>query len=100
MGNVSYVFGRSADARLRPYVAGGAGVIRVRLADVLDAFSAESTLAAGNAGGGVLASMSRRVAIFGDARYFRSTYGDRSAAVFDDAFVSFWRVSGGAWITF
>ena len=47
--------------RLRAYVAGGAGLVRVRLEDALDAFSSNTSLAAGNAGGGILVRLRPRI---------------------------------------
>jgi len=96
MGNVTWVLPRpGASARLRAYVSGGAGVIRVSLRDRLEAFASRSTLIAGNAGGGIAVRVTPRIHINGDARYFKSQFGDHDQGGFGEEFVSFARVSGG-----
>jgi len=96
MGNVTWLLPRPAsDARLRAYVSAGIGVVRVALDDALDAFSARSTLAAANAGGGVAVRMTPRTHITGEIRYFRSQFRDPDQAGFGEEFVSYTRISGG-----
>ena len=102
-GNVTTVVGNvtwqlptpNASSRLRVYVAGGAGIARVRLEDALDAFSSSTSLAIGNAGGGVLVRLRPRLDINADVRYFKSQYGDVDRAGFSEQFVSFTRLTGG-----
>ena len=96
MGNVTWQLPKPhASSRLRAYLAGGAGIVRVRLADALDAFSSGTTLAAANAGGGVLIRMRPRLDINADVRYFKSQYGDVGRAGFSEQFVAFTRLTGG-----
>ena len=85
---------------VRAYVAGGAGLIRAQLADALDAFSSTTTLAAGNAGGGVLIRWRPRLDVNADVRYFKSGYGGVDRAGFSERFVSFTRLSAGVMIHF
>jgi len=96
MGNVTWQLPRPHESsRLRAYVAGGAGIVRVRLEDSLDAFSSRTSLAAGNAGGGVLIRLRPRLDINADVRYFKTQFGDVDRAGFSEQFVSFTRVTGG-----
>ena len=101
MGNVTWQFPKpNASSRLRAYVAGGAGIVRIQLADALDAFSSGTTLAAANAGGGVLIRMRPRLDVNADVRYFKSQYGDVGRAGFSEQFVSFTRLTGGVVVRF
>ena len=101
MGNVTWQLPRpDASSRLRAYVTGGAGIVRVRLEDALDAFSSRSSLAAANAGGGVLVRLRPRLDISADVRYFKSQYGDAGRAGFSEQFVSFTRMTGGVVLRF
>lgn len=86
--------------RLRPYVSGGAGVVRVSLEDALGAFSSDSTLAAGNVGGGLMVQLRRRLRVNGEVRYVRSRFGDQNHAGFGEEFVAFTRVTLGAVLRF
>jgi hypothetical protein len=96
MGNVVWQLPRpNAASRLRAYAAGGVGVVRVRLADALDAFSSTTPLAAANAGGGVLVRLRPRLDISADVRYFKTQSQDAGRAGFSEQFVSFTRFTGG-----
>ena len=101
MGNVTWQLPVSADSsRVRAYVAGGAGVIRVNLEDVLNAYSSKTSLAAANVGGGVLFRLRPRFDINVDVRYFKSQYGDGGRGAFSEEFVSFTRLTGGLLLRF
>ena len=101
MGNVTWQLPRPhASSRLRTYVAGGAGIVRVRFEDALDAFSSNTSLAAGNAGGGVLVRLRPRLAINADVRYFKTQTGDVDRAGFSEQFVSFTRLTAGVALRF
>jgi len=82
---------------VRPYVAGGVGLLRSRL-DVDDLFDDVNTNDWGlSAGGGLIAMMSPRVGIRADARYFRRL-SDPSPDNDIDVTIgnfSFWRASAG-----
>jgi hypothetical protein len=82
-------------SRFRPYLTGGGGVVRVRLDDALGAFSSATSLAGGNAGGGVLIRVRPRLDFNADVRLFKTQYGDAGRAGFSEEFVSFTRVTGG-----
>jgi hypothetical protein len=87
-------------SRLRAYVSAGAGLIRVRLDDALDAFSSRASLGAGNAGGGILVRVRPRIDFNADVRYFKTQYGDVDRAGFSEQFVSFTRLTGGVVLRF
>jgi hypothetical protein len=101
MGNVTWQLPKpNESSRLRAYVAGGAGIVRVRLEDALDAFSSTTSLAAGNVGGGVLVRLRSRLDINADVRYFKTQFGDVGRAGFSEEFVSFTRLTGGVVLRF
>lgn len=101
MGNVTWQLPwPSASSRLRAYVAGGAGVVRVRLEDALDAFTSSTQLAAGNAGGGVLVRWRPGLDINADVRYFKTRFGEAGRGGFSETFVSFTRVTAGLVLRF
>ena len=101
MGNVIWQLPRPHDSsRLRAYVAGGAGVVRVRLEDALDAFSETTALAAANAGGGILVRVRPRLDLNVDVRYFKSQFDEAGNGGFSEQFVSFTRVTAGARLRF
>ena len=81
--------------RIRSYVSGGVGMARVDFNDALEAYTASSSLAAANIGGGVLLPLSRRTQIDLDGRYVRSRYGDPIASSFGEPYLAFWRFGGG-----
>lgn len=87
-------------SRLRAYVSGGAGIVHVRLEDALGAFSSKTSLAAGNAGAGVLIRWRPRLDINADVRYFKTQFGDVDRAGFSEQFVSFTRLTSGVVLRF
>ena len=97
--NASWRFGPAA-ARFRPFVAGGIGVARVTLDDVLDAFTSTSNLGAANAGAGVMVAASPRLRVVGDVRYIRSQYSDTGLSGLGEVHVSWWRASAGVLFRF
>jgi hypothetical protein len=101
VGNVTWQLPKPHESsRLRAYVAGGAGIVRIRLEDALDAFSSKTSLAVGNAGGGVLVRLRPRLDINADVRYFKTQFGDVDRAGFSEQFVSFTRLTGGVVLRF
>jgi outer membrane protein with beta-barrel domain len=101
MGNVTWQLPKPRESsRLRAYVAGGAGIVRIRLEDALDAFSSRTSLAAGNAGGGVFIRLRPGLDVNADVRYFKTQFGDVDKAGFSEQFVSFTRVTAGVVLRF
>lgn len=97
--NANRRFGRPA-SRFQPYLTAGIGTARVTLKDVLNAFSATSTLIAANIGGGTVVATGRKLRLIGDVRYIRSQYGDVGVASVGEEYVAFWRASGGVLLRF
>lgn len=101
MGNVTWQLPKPHESsRLRAYVSGGAGIVRIRLEDALAAFSSKTSLAAGNAGGGVLVRLRPRLDINADVRYFKTQFGDVGRAGFSEQFVSFTRLMAAVVLPF
>ena len=101
MGNLTWQLPKPHESsRLRAYVAGGAGIVRIRLEDALDAFSTRASLAAGNAGGGILVRLRPQLDVNADVRYFKTQFGDVDRAGFSEQFVSFTRLTGGVVLRF
>ena len=100
-GNVTWHLPKPHESsRLRAYVAGGVGIVRVHVEDALGAFSSTTSLGAGNAGGGVLVRWRPRLDLNADVRYFKTQFGDIDRAAFSEPFVSFTRITGGFLLRF
>ena len=80
---------------LRPYFVGGAGLMRVRIDDVLGALRVASTLPAIDVGGGATGFLTDRVGLSWDMRYFRSFSGkaEGHGLSFGAEQLSFWRAN-------
>jgi hypothetical protein len=101
MAQVDYtMWPRSPSDGIQLFLTGGAGVVRADIDDVFDAFTSSSTVPAGHAGAGVLLPLRSRMRLRGDVRYIRSTSEAGARAAFDEAYVSFWRVTSGVAIAF
>ena len=102
MGNliVGIPIGGTSGAGIRPFVTGGAGLMRTSIDTLFDDSSISSNDFAFNVGGGVMGYFSQHFGIRGDVRYFRS-FADSSD--FDNPFdfdldlggQDFWRASIG-----
>lgn len=104
MGNLvlGAPIGGQTGGGLRPYVAGGLGIIRSRIEDPGDLFDVTSNDWAFNVGGGLTAFVSDNFGLRGDVRYFRGLQDNEPD---DDLDVSlsdlrFWRWSIGATFRF
>jgi hypothetical protein len=77
---------------LRPYVVGGAGLMRVRIDHFFDTFNLTDTFPAMNVGGGATGFLSDRVGLSWDVRYFQTLGGseDRGFSIGKER-LSFWR---------
>lgn len=87
---------------VRPYAAGGLGLVRSRVGTVEDFFDGISQNDFGfNAGGGLIVLFNRHIGLRGDLRYFRSLQsidvGDLSLTLGD---LDYWRAYGGLVIGF
>lgn len=81
---------------LRPYVAGGAGLLHSQSEDLAGLFTFKSDLWGMNVGGGVLGFLSDGFGVRFDLRYFRNLSEERQpGVVFGSTKLSFWRASVG-----
>jgi opacity protein-like surface antigen len=94
--------GGQSGVGLRPYVAGGVGIIRSRISDPGDLFDVTSNDWGFNVGGGVTAFMSDNFGLRGDVRYFRGLRDNQPEGPLDFTMsdLSFWRASLGATFRF
>lgn len=92
MGNVMFV---GTTGGMRPYVTGGAGLIRSQLGDFGDLFDATESSLGVNVGGGLILG-SGRVSLRGDVRYFRNV-SESDDPLIDEALkdMRFWRGTVG-----
>ena len=89
---------RIAEFTLRPYFAGGAGLMHVRIDDFLGVFNVATTLPAMDVGGGVTGFLTKRLGVTWDVRYFRSVGGPdegRAGISLGPEQLSFWRANMG-----
>jgi opacity protein-like surface antigen len=90
-------------AGVRPYVSGGAGLLRSRVADVDDFFDTDSNSFGVNVGGGVMAFVRENFGIRGDIRYFRGLQDvnvNQSGASLNLGTFDFWRGTFGVTFRF
>lgn len=87
---------------LRPYVAGGVGIIRSQIRDPGDLFDVSSSDLGFNVGGGVTAFMGDTFGLRGDVRYFRGLRDNQPEGPFDFTMsdLSFWRGTLGVTLRF
>jgi hypothetical protein len=80
---------------LRPYIAGGGGLMRVRIDDTYALLPVTSNLGAFDAGGGVTGFLTDNFGVSWDVRYFRSIRGKegvRGVSIGAEQ-LSFWRAN-------
>lgn len=80
---------------LRPYIVGGAGVMRVNIDDVLGLLPVNKSLGTIDVGGGVTGFITNRVGLNWDLRYYRTLGGDIEGLSIGTEQVSFWRATMG-----
>jgi len=100
MGTLLVGYGR---ARVKPYAAIGAGLLRSRVAGADALFDDVSTNNFGfNVGAGATALLNEHIGLRGDVRYFRSLTDDDPDGNFDLAVgnFDFWRAYGGLTFSF
>jgi opacity protein-like surface antigen len=87
---------------VRPYVSGGAGLIRASVSDAEDFFDIDDNSFGVNIGGGVMGFVRENFGLRGDVRYFRSLQDDDDSDDIDLDFGSFdfWRATVGATFRF
>jgi hypothetical protein len=87
---------------LRPYLSGGFGLIRVRLEDRGDVFSADANLLGLSVGGGVIGFVTTRTGLRWELRYFRAVQGEVPSGGFASGLtrLTFWRGTMGVVIRY
>ena len=87
---------------VRPYVSGGAGLLRTSVSDVDDFFSVSNNNFGINAGAGLTVFFSDNVGLRGDIRYLRSLQDPEEDNEFDIDFggFDFWRATAGVTFRF
>jgi hypothetical protein len=82
---------------IRPYVSGGAGLLRSNLAEAGDGAVVEANKFAWNVGGGVTGFFTDHAGITGDVRYVRAMDKNEAPNVFGVQFdgFDFWRAAAG-----
>jgi hypothetical protein len=88
---------RLTEYSLRPYIIGGAGLMRVRIDDYFGALKVARTLPAFDAGVGAVGFVTNEVGICWEVRRFQSLSIDRQerGLTFGPEHLSFWRASMG-----
>lgn len=90
---------RMTQYTLRPYVAGGVGLMRVSRDDAFDAFPLTLNVMTIDVGGGATGFLSETVGLNWDLRYFRNITGspdpDNPGLSFGAPRLSFWRLTMG-----
>jgi hypothetical protein len=90
---------RMTQYTLRPYVAGGVGLMRVSKDELVDVFSVTLNVVTIDVGGGVTGFLSETVGLNWDLRYFRNVTGapdpDNPGLSFGAPRLSFWRATMG-----
>ena len=86
---------RLTEYSLRPYLVGGAGLMRVRTATAFGVFDVAAVIPHLDVGIGALAFVTNRVGVCWDVRRFQSvgSHTDNSGLSFGDEHLSFWRAT-------
>src|SRR5262245_17633851 len=83
---------RLVEYTLRPYFVGGAGLMAVRVNQVVSSFDVASNLNAIDVGGGVTGFLTDRIGLNWDVRHFRNI-GESTDLGFGPPKLSFWRAN-------
>lgn len=95
MGNIVVAApARKTEYGLRPYFAGGAGLMRVRIDHAFGVLPVAKTTPAIDLGGGAIGFLTKRIGVCWDVRRFTSvTRTQESGVSFGGEQLSFWRAS-------
>jgi opacity protein-like surface antigen len=99
---VGIPIGGTSGGGARPYVSGGAGLLRTQLSDAEDLFDVANNDFGINVGAGVIGFFNDNVGLRGDIRYFRSLQDPEEDNEFDIDFgtFDFWRGTVGVTFRF
>ncbi len=86
---------RRTEYSLRPYLVGGAGLMRVRQTTSFDVFDVAATIPAIDVGAGALGFLTRRVGVCWELRRFQSVGRNvpNTGLSFGEEHLSFWRAT-------
>lgn len=86
---------RLTEYSLRPYVVGGAGLMRVRTTTTFNVFDVSRVIPAFDVGIGVVGFLTNRIGVSWDVRRFQSIdhNAGKAGVSFDDEQLSFWRAT-------
>jgi opacity protein-like surface antigen len=96
MGNVIVAVPRTITGySLRPFISGGAGLMKVKIDDLLDILPVNSNLFGINVGGGAMGPLTNLVDVRLELRWFKSVTSGSETPVFPGTALSFWRAAVG-----
>lgn len=78
---------------LRPYIVGGAGLMRVHIEDFVSAFPVSNNMAALDFGAGATGFVTNRIGVSWDVRYFHTIHGKDEGISVGPEELSFWRAN-------
>lgn len=96
MGNVIVTVPRTITGySLRPFVSGGAGMMRVKIDDIADLLPVNSNLFGINVGGGAVGPLTNLMDVRLELRWFKSLTSGNETPLLPGTALSFWRASVG-----
>jgi hypothetical protein len=96
MGNIMLAAPRSVTQySLRPFVSGGAGLMRVNIDDVANVIPLDSNLFGINVGGGAIGPLSNSFDVRFELRWFKSVTTGNAETLLPGPALSFWRAAVG-----
>ena len=96
MGNVIVTVPRTITGySLRPFVSGGAGLMRVKIDDIADILPVDSNLFGINAGGGAMGPLTPLMDVRMELRWFKSLTSGNETPLLPGSALSFWRAAVG-----
>ncbi|HUE87216.1 MAG TPA: hypothetical protein VMO26_14165 [Vicinamibacterales bacterium] len=96
MGNVIVTVPRTITGySLRPFVSGGAGLMRVKIDDIADILPVNSNLLGLNVGGGAVGPLTHLVDVRLELRWFKSLTTGNETPLLPRTALSFWRAAVG-----
>jgi hypothetical protein len=96
MGNVIVAMPRELTREsLRPYFAGGVGLMRATIDDVAGIFQVNSNLLGLSLGGGAIGAVTERASLRFDVRHFKNISEDDASVGFGTTRLGFWRLTAG-----
>jgi len=101
MGNVIVAMPRELTREsLRPYFAGGLGLMHATIDDVAGVFQVDSNLLGLSVGGGAIGAISARTSLRFDLRHFKNISKEDTRVGFGTTRLGFWRLTAGLTIRY